>query len=421
MDGSGQGATGGADGAAFEKILASIARDLANVGTAQFDRTLTASLQPLVEGLGFDRSTVMLFTEHGRRLQVTHCWARDGLPRESPGDSLDAYPWFTQQIRRGHLFRLASAADLPQAATAERRYAAAGGVKATVAVPLVVGDTVVGAIAFGTFRTERPWPGEMAWRLRLVGELVGLAVARHQHTRALHTISQVAHQAAPAGQGAAMLPMALRRQLSEELLEVEERERRRISHVLHEDVMQLLFGLSLTLERLQRPPTQTQSALLEQAGSVLQDAIRKLGQLVLELRPATPAQTGLLDGLRWLADQMRQVYGLAVAVAAGPGIEPVRAETQAVLLTAAHKLLDNIAAHSHSAQATIEIERLAGTRIRLTVSDQGTGFEAQEVAEIPSHSFGLFTIREQAALLGGSVEVTSSPGHGTRAVVTVPG
>jgi CheY-like chemotaxis protein len=87
---------------------------------------------------------------------------------------------------------------------------------------------------------------------------------------------------------------------------------------------------------------------------------------------------------------------------------------------AVRELLLNTVKHAGVTSAQITMTYNKGQSLRIAVSDAGKGFDPSQVAGATSGSFGLFSIRERFALLGGHLEVESAPGQGTRAILTVP-
>jgi signal transduction histidine kinase len=85
------------------------------------------------------------------------------------------------------------------------------------------------------------------------------------------------------------------------------------------------------------------------------------------------------------------------------------------------ELFHNILKHAGAEMARVSISR-EGDGVRVVVEDDGVGFEADESRSRKGETdgFGLFSIRERLDHLGGGFEIESSPGHGTRVVVTVP-
>jgi len=81
--------------------------------------------------------------------------------------------------------------------------------------------------------------------------------------------------------------------------------------------------------------------------------------------------------------------------------------------------LANVRKHSKARRAWVRAER-EGSQFRLTVEDDGQGFDAARVAEAGGSQIGLEIMRERAESIGGSLELDSGPGKGTRVVVRVP-
>jgi two-component system NarL family sensor kinase len=191
-----------------------------------------------------------------------------------------------------------------------------------------------------------------------------------------------------------------------------------MGQVLHEDVMQILAAVGMFVEsgKSDRP----QSPAIAKALALLEDAIEKLRHLTLELRPDAVSEMTLADGIRWLADQVRRRYDLDVDIRVADAVDPVSDEVRSFLYDSARKLLENVAVHASCNRATLEIRRGAPSGIQLIVSDEGVGFDPASLPALPTAAFGLFSIRERAELLGGTLEVISSPGRGTRVAVSVP-
>jgi signal transduction histidine kinase len=410
-----------AECAKFERVLSDIASRLSNAGDGQFDDVVTGCLRTLVESLGFDRSTLMAFSEHGHRFQVTHSWGVEGVPPVPIGTTVDAEgPWYTHQIRSGHVVSVSSSIDLPAAAAKERAYLLSSGLKSSLTIPLLMEGTIVGALGFGSFRSERRWPLGLVSRLRLAGEVLALGMRRHQYAKALTTLSQTVEEVSldHAGPNVARADQFRRRAMH--LMQAEHQERRRMGQVLHEDVMQILTAVGMFMQSADAADADRRPAEAAQAMSLLREALAKLRQLTVELRPGAVCEMGVSDGFRWLANQMRRRYELDVDLQIDEAVEPVSQSLRPFLYDSARKLLDNVAVHSGCKCARLELRRVDSKDIRLTVRDEGVGFNPSAAGELGNGSFGLFSIREQAELLGGTLEVQSAPGQGTRAIVTVP-
>lgn len=404
--------------AEFDRVLTDIAKRLSNVTEGQFDEVVTGCLRLLVEFLGFDRSTLLAFSEHGSRFKVTHSWAAAGVPVVPIDLLLDVkLPWFTHQIRSGHIVSVSSSIDLPAVAANERAYLLRSGLISNLAIPLLTEGTIVGALSFGSFRRERRWSLGLVSHLRLASEILALGIRQHRYAQGLKAIAQTMDQisldhAAPGKKACGHF-----RDRAMRLMQTEHQERRRMGQVLHEDVMQILAAVSMLVQPGPNGVAQPGSI---KAVALLKDALQKLRDLTLELRPEAVFQMTLADGIRWLADQMRRRYNLDVDVRIADTVGDVSDDIRCFLYDSARKLLENVAVHASCKDAILEIVPSAPDSIQLTVSDEGVGFNPASLKDLPIAAFGLFSIREQSGLLGGMLEVNTSAGRGTRVVVTVP-
>ena len=410
-----------AEWAEFETILAAVANRLANVAEGKFDEATTTCLRELTEFLAFDRGTILIFSEHIGSLRVAHSWATPGVPRPTHDTAVDiTLSWYTHQIRSGYVVRISSPDDLPSTATRERAYLLESGLKSHISIPLVIEHAVIGAIAFSAFHAERQLPRSMISRLRLVGEVLGLALRRQQYADGLKALAlSVDHMSRGPTQQDRRHDEHLRR-LAMHLMHVERQERRRMGDVVHEDVMQLLASIGMFLETARKGDTEARASAISTTQGLLRRALRKLRQLAMELRPAALSATGFAEGVHWLADQMRRTHGMNVDVQADGTIEPVSEDIKQFLYDAAMKLLQQLTTHSQRKHARIEIRRNEPGCIQMIMIDEGAGFTPASKDNSSGISPALFSIQEQAEMLGGRLDVHNAPGEGTRVSVTVP-
>ena len=162
------------------------------------------------------------------------------------------------------------------------------------------------------------------------------------------------------------------------------------------------------------PSQQTIAALIDET---LQDAIAKSRGLSHEFSPAAVHRNDLAAIVRCLASQMRTRHGLTVHVEA-PEEMPLRSEAITIFLVrAAQELLFNVVKHAGVTEVRVRA-RHRGRYVSLTVSDRGRGFDSREQRE--TERFGLFSIRERAELLGGSMKIRNCQGEGSTLRIIVP-
>ena len=125
----------------------------------------------------------------------------------------------------------------------------------------------------------------------------------------------------------------------------------------------------------------------------------------------------LAEVLRWLVNRVQAQQGLSVNVDVS-GDMMLHSEALAMFLfRAAQEMLFNVVKHAQVREAAIRVRRI-GRYVCLSVSDQGRGFDPQELKE--TSGVGLFSIRERTELLGGRMKVKSTKGKGSRFSIMVP-
>lgn len=403
--------------AQFARLLTDMASRLANTPASEFDQMVTACLRELAEFLDFDHTTLMAFSPDGNQLRVTHAWAAEGI--ELPAEDMPievVLPWFAHQMRAGRLLRISSVSELPPEAASDREALLGSGLKSNLSIPLIADGVVVGVWAFGTFRAERPWPAGIVASLRLAAEIMALGLRRHRYQQELLAIAR--SKPFRPDERAGMEQTQRQRQLALHLAQARYNERRRVADFVSEDVMQVVAGVGMQVESMRNCPPGELPEAIDEASELVRQAMQKLRALAGGLPPRILYESGIVMALQWLARRMSN-HRFAVEVAAADGVEPIGDDLRLLLYEAAGQLLDNAARHGRATKVSVRIERADGD-VRLTVSDNGSGFDPSCLRQIPEGAFGLFGIKEQAEFLGGRLDLRSSPGQGATAVLTLP-
>ena len=210
--------------------------------------------------------------------------------------------------------------------------------------------------------------------------------------------------------------------LAVELTRAEDRERQRVAEVIHDHLQQLLsvarINLAMAAEGVTAEPAQKS---LSDVDALLVESLEVTRSLAAELSPAILRRSGLAAALRWLGRWYQGRYGLKVAVDIEAEAEPDE-ETRAIVFNGVRELLFNVVKHARAAKAGIQLNRDADGRAVITVSDDGLGFDPEtlRVSDGNAPGFGLFSLRERLEILGGRVEVSSSPGRGTSITIVGP-
>jgi len=214
-------------------------------------------------------------------------------------------------------------------------------------------------------------------------------------------------------------------QLASELTLAEQNTREQLARTLHDGLQQLLFSASLRIDRLSQRGAlgASESELLSQAQNNIDDAISASRSLSVELFPAALHGTGLPAAVIWLAEWMREKYGLEVQSSVDPLANSERRDVRILVFESLRELLFNAVKHAQVDRVTVELIIGIDDTLRVTVTDQGIGFDPSILfnrSNSQRTGMGLFSIRERLMLLGGRLEVESSPGQGTRFYLVAP-
>jgi signal transduction histidine kinase len=205
-----------------------------------------------------------------------------------------------------------------------------------------------------------------------------------------------------------------------ELTHAEHRERTRLARLLHDHLQQLLVAARIKVEGLERggDPARVPAAL-QQVDALLVQVLDASRLLTVELCPPVLREAGFSAALGWLARQIEETHGLHVRVDADPAADPQAEDVCVLLFEAVRELLFNTVKHAGVDHAQVTVTRDERDSIRVVVADEGQGFDSQCLSRLPGSrgGFGLFTLRERLASLGGRLEIDTSPGAGTRTVI----
>jgi PAS domain S-box-containing protein len=221
------------------------------------------------------------------------------------------------------------------------------------------------------------------------------------------------------------------RRLASDLTKAEQRERRRISRILHDDLQQRVYAIQMQLPFLRDELRGNETAQREvsDVDRQLSEIVQVSRQLSIDLNPPILHDEGLAHAVNWLAAQMRRQYGLTIEVQAGGPFAIPDEELHGLLFNCIRELLFNVVKHARASRAVVGLE-WSNTGLRIEVRDDGKGFpvyppEQQRSEETSEEEdlqpgLGLVTIRRQLSLFGGCMEIESNPGAGTQITLIVP-
>jgi PAS domain S-box-containing protein len=211
--------------------------------------------------------------------------------------------------------------------------------------------------------------------------------------------------------------------LSQRLVEVQEEERRAIARELHDRVGQSLSALNINMIIMR---DQLLPDSLERVGPRLNDSMHLVGETITlvrdvmsNLRPAVLDDYGLEAALQSHVDEYMSRYEIKVVLERPAQLIPrLGSSIEMTFLRIAQEALINIARHANASQVTLSLWQ-EGDSICMKVQDNGNGIVSWQQANRPG-SHGLIIMRERAEAVGGSLNVASVPGKGTKVEMSIP-
>ena len=213
------------------------------------------------------------------------------------------------------------------------------------------------------------------------------------------------------------------RAIAARLTEVEESERRRITQELHDNVGQNLTALDINLNILPgllsvKSKTRI-GKRLEDMHKLLEDTVKKIRDVMADLRPSVLDDYGLMAALRWYSEQFSNRTGIT-AVVHGKELElrmPSVVET--TFFRIVQEALTNVSKHAQTGKVTIKLTK-KDNLIRLSIADDGIGFDPENIQQSKeSYVWGLIFMKERAVAMGGDLHIKSKPGKGTTITVEI--
>jgi signal transduction histidine kinase len=212
------------------------------------------------------------------------------------------------------------------------------------------------------------------------------------------------------------------RHLASELSLTEARERRKIASDLHDHIGQALAFVAQKVSILQGNAIFSgMDDDFSEILSILRQTIRYTRDLTVEISPPVLYELGLPAAIDWLADRTFKRHGLKISATQSGSPSPIAEDISVFVFKAIQELIANVEKHADASQAEIHAN-WRKSDFEIVVSDNGQGFDAIALgsALYADCCFGLFSIRERLSYIGGTLEIDSSPGHGTRVSIIAP-
>jgi len=211
--------------------------------------------------------------------------------------------------------------------------------------------------------------------------------------------------------------------LSTRLVDLQEKEKRRIAGELHDAIGGALTGMAIELELLSKTPSlkgKPQEPHFLSIRDQLHKTIDMVQMISYELRPALLDDLGLTSALRWYVDSFRVRSGIGARLRISLAEERLPEAIEIALFRITQEALTNISRHSKASTVSVTLSKRKANLV-LNIKDDGVGFDPDGLVQDPGkRGFGLFGIRERLKGVGGRLDLQSEPGQGTLLVVTIP-
>lgn len=208
------------------------------------------------------------------------------------------------------------------------------------------------------------------------------------------------------------------RQLSQQVVQTQEEERKNLSRELHDHVAQVLTGLRMELGRLERmtaPFNDQVSPVVADCKGLIDGMFRTVRNLALGLRPSMLDDLGLQAALEWLVRDFAGRYPITIELQIEGNFDALPDKHRTCLYRVVQEALTNAVRHGSPTRIEIHVSARLG-QLRVEVTDDGIGLEPARIRS----GFGLRGLQERVKELEGTMAISRPPGGGTKVAVRLP-
>ena len=206
------------------------------------------------------------------------------------------------------------------------------------------------------------------------------------------------------------------RQLSQRLVAAQEEERKHLSRELHDHVAQVLTALKMELRRIDHGlAADAERRAVGECRRLVDQMFRTVRDLALGLRPSMLDDFGLQAALEWHVRDFTRRYGVEVSLHLNGRFDSLPDAYRTCVYRAVQEAMTNCMRHANARSMAVTVDSDDDT-LFVSVSDDGAGFDPAR----PREGLGLRGIEERVAELGGSMDLDTAQGRGTRLTIRLP-
>lgn len=206
----------------------------------------------------------------------------------------------------------------------------------------------------------------------------------------------------------------------ESIIQAQESERQRLSRQMHDGPAQALSNFILQTEIAMRLMDVDNAQAREELNNLKASAMgtfQKVRNFIFELRPMMLDDLGLSPTIKRYADTFKEQTGLEVSVSVSGQERRLESYMEVMIFRALQELLGNAARHSQASSVKVLID-MSENLVKVTVDDNGKGFNTENLKQ--GNSLGVNLIRDRVEMLGGTFELDSTIGKGTKIIFAIP-
>jgi two-component system, NarL family, sensor histidine kinase UhpB len=213
------------------------------------------------------------------------------------------------------------------------------------------------------------------------------------------------------------------RELASRLVHTQEMERKEISRELHDEIGQSLTAIKINLSEIEKDiPQEIKPRIrmrISESDSLIDVMLDQIHELSLDLHPGMLDDLGMMPTLLWYGKRFTRRVGVDVTIDSNVPRERMDFDSEMNLFRIVQEALTNVAKHAKAKKVLIRMN-LEQSQLKVTITDDGGGFEAKDRDDDRTGRMGLTGMRERVNILKGSLEIDSEPGCGTRLLISVP-
>ena len=210
-------------------------------------------------------------------------------------------------------------------------------------------------------------------------------------------------------------------QLGAQIIRSQEEERRRVARDIHDGPAQAMANIVFraeVCERLIDSDVERAKLELRELREHIRGTLGEIRKIIFDLRPMALDDLGLVPTIRGVLDVVRTQYGILTENAVTGRERRLERNKKIRMFRVAQEALNNVVKHAQASTVRVRIE-FAPVGVTLVIEDDGKGFDTAN-DDAPAGHFGLMGMRERLQLLQGKFTIKSTPGKGTRVMITAP-